>query len=248
MSDCCAVQVNVSPCDCTVIEVCTAGPLGPTGTIGQQGPTGPTGAGGPSGGPTGASGPTGPTGPASGPTGPTGPSVTGPTGPTGDGGPTGPSGTGPTGPTGSTGVAGSTGLTGPTGGVGPTGPTGAGPTGPTGPAATGIRYDICTFYPGIPGNSQLILRWQSPRSVTIVAGATNSQASSSAAATGSTTFTIAQNGTPVGTIVWSASGTSGAFTVASQINLVIGDVLTITGPGTADATIADVVVTLAGST
>jgi len=84
--------------------------------------------------------------------------------------------------------------------------------------------------------------------VTIVAGATNSQASSSAAATASTTFTIAINGTPVGTIVWSAAGTNGAFTVASQLNIVIGDVLTITGPAISDATIADVVVTLAGST
>ena len=247
MSDCCAVQVNVSPCDCTVIEVCTAGPLGPTGTIGEIGPTGPTGAGGASGGPTGPSGPPGPTGPASGPTGPTGPSVTGPTGPAG---PTGPSGTGPTGPTGAggTGSLGPTGPTGTTGANGPTGPTGIGPTGPTGPGATGIRYDICTFYPGIPGAAQLILRWQAPRNVTIVAGATNSQASSDVAATGSTTFTIAINGTPVGTIVWSASGTSGAFTVASQINMVPGDVLTITGPAISDATINDVVVTLAGST
>ncbi len=248
MSDCCAVQVNVSPCDCTVIEVCTSGPLGPTGTIGQTGPTGPTGAGGPSGGPTGPSGPPGPTGPAGGPTGPTGPSVTGPTGPTGIDGPTGPTGwTGPGG-AGSVGPTGPTGTTGSGGPTGPTGPSSTGPTGPTGPGATGIRYDICTFYPGVPGNSQLILRWQSPRSVTIVAGATNSQASSRVAATGSTTFTIAINGTPVGTIVWSASGTAGAFTVASQLNIVIGDVLTITGPALSDATIADIAITLAGST
>jgi len=84
--------------------------------------------------------------------------------------------------------------------------------------------------------------------VTIVAGATNSQASSRAAATGNTTFTIAINGTPVGTILWSAGGTNGVFTVASQLNIVIGDVFTITGPAISDATIADVVVTLAGST
>ncbi len=247
MSDCCAVQVAVSPCDCTVIEVCTSGPLGPTGTIGMDGPTGPTGPGGAAGGPTGPPGAPGPTGPAGGPTGPTGAGATGPTGPTGPTGDVGPTGSGPTGPTGDVGPtgAGGAGSVGPTG---PTGPGGVGPTGPTGAIPSGIRYDICTFYPGTPGNSQLILRWQSPRSVTIVVGATNSQASSRVAATGSTTFTLAQNGTPVGTIVWPPSGLSGAFTVSTQINIIAGDVITITGPPSFDATIADIAITLAGAT
>ena len=230
------------------------GPTGPTGFQGPNGPTGPTGY-------TGLGGPTGPTGEGTGPTGPTGPSGPpgGPTGPTGATGPGGASGgpTGPTGPTGTTGAGGPTGPTGPTGSTGsggaggPTGPTGDGPTGPTGPTGSisaGIRYDICTFYPGVPGNSQLILRWQAPRSVTIVAGATSSQASSRTTATGSATYTIAQNGTTVGTILWSATGSTGVFTVASQINIVIGDVMTITGPSVADATIADIAITLAGST
>ncbi len=109
------------------------------------------------------------------------------------------------------------------------------------------RYDIATFYPGVPGNSQLVLRWQAPRAVTIPSGGTNSQASAGTAATGSTTFTIKQNGSSVGTVVWSASGTSGAFTISSTINLAAGDVLTITGPSTADATLADISITLAAT-
>jgi hypothetical protein len=110
-----------------------------------------------------------------------------------------------------------------------------------------MRYDIATFYPGVPGNSQLVLRWQAPRAVTIPSGGTNSQASAGTAATASTTFTIKQNGSSVGTIVWSASGTAGAFTISSTINIAAGDVLTITGPATADATLADVAITLAGT-
>jgi hypothetical protein len=115
----CDTEVKVSGCDCSVVEVCTAGPQGPTGPMGNPGPTGPgqMGPTGPFGGPTGPPG-----GP--GPTGPTGTGATGPTGPVGTGiagppGPTGPFGVGPTGP----------GLT------GPTGPSVTGPTGPTGPVS-----------------------------------------------------------------------------------------------------------------
>lgn len=110
-----------------------------------------------------------------------------------------------------------------------------------------IRYDIATFYPGVPGSSQLVMRWQAPRAVTIPSGATNSQASAGTAATGSTTFTIKKNGTSVGTIAWSASGTAGTFTVSSTVSLAAGDVLTITGPATADATLADIAITLAAT-
>jgi hypothetical protein len=110
-----------------------------------------------------------------------------------------------------------------------------------------VRYDIATFYPGVPGSSQTLLRWIAPRAVTIPSGGTNSQCSCGTAATANTTLTIKQNGSSVGTILVSAAGTSGAFTVSSVVNLVAGDVLTITGPATADATLADIAVTLAAT-
>ena len=95
-------------------EWALAGPIqGPTGPTGVQGTTGPTGAS--ITGPTGATGATGPEGGPTGPTGVSGP--TGPTGPTGANstvaGPTGT--TGPTGPTGALGQIGPTGPTGATG-------------------------------------------------------------------------------------------------------------------------------------
>jgi hypothetical protein len=110
-----------------------------------------------------------------------------------------------------------------------------------------IRYDIATFFPGVPGNTQTLLRWVAPRAVTIPSGGTNSQCSLGAAATASTTFTIFKNGSSVGTIVVSAAGTTGAFTIGSTISLAAADVLTIVGPGTADATAADIAITLAGT-
>lgn len=132
------------------------------------------------------------------------------------------------------------------------GPTSGGAAAPAFRALVGadvpaIRYDIATFYPGVPGSSQLVMRWQAPRAVTVPSGATNSQASAGTAATGSTTFTIKKNGTSVGTIAWSASGTAGTFTVSSTVSLAAGDVLTITGPATADATLADIAITLAAT-
>jgi hypothetical protein len=111
----CDTEVKVSGCDCSVVEVCTAGPQGPTGPQGNPGPTGP--------------GEMGPTGPFGGPTGPTG--SPGPTGPTGSSG-----GTGLTGPTGPTGA----GATGPSGPTGP--PSTGGPTGPTGPAPSVFSTEV----------------------------------------------------------------------------------------------------------
>jgi hypothetical protein len=115
-------------------------------------------------------------------------------------------------------------------------------------ASTSLRYDVATFYPGVPGSSQLILRYQAARAITIPAGATNSQASAGAAATGSATFNINKNGTNVGSVAWSASGTTGTFSLLSPISLAAGDVLTIVGPFTPDASLGDISITMAGTT
>ena len=58
------------------------------------------------------------------------------------------------------------------------------------------------------------------------------------AATASTTFNINDNGTGFGTIVFGASGTSGTITISSAKSIASGDVITVTGPSTADSTAA----------
>ena len=107
-------------------------------------------------------------------------------------------------------------------------------------------YDVPMFYPGVPGASALVARLKAVRSVTFPSGLTASQADARVAATGSTTFTLKKNGVSVGTILWSAAGTSGAFT-SSGFSLAAGDVLTVEGPATADATLADISITLTGT-
>ena len=64
------------------------------------------------------------------------------------------------------------------------------------------------------------------------------------AATGSSVFNLAKNGTNFGTVTFAASGTTGTFAAASATSFAAGDVLTVTGPATADATLADIALTL----
>jgi hypothetical protein len=112
---------------------------------------------------------------------------------------------------------------------------------------SGSAQDIPAFFRGVPGSSALVLRFVATRALTIPADAVGSQASAGTAATASATFTVSKNGSAVGSIAWSASGTVGAFTMASAVALAAGDVLTITAPASADATLADIAITLAAT-
>lgn len=107
-------------------------------------------------------------------------------------------------------------------------------------------FDVAVFAPGVGTNSQKLMRVALARAVTFPASATLSQAKASANATGSTTFTLTKNGSSFATVNFAASAASGTWTQASAANFAAGDVLEIDGPGTADATLADVGITLAG--
>lgn len=107
-------------------------------------------------------------------------------------------------------------------------------------------FDVSTFAPGLGTNSQILLRVKLARAVTFPASATLSQASASANATGSTTFTFKKNGSSFATVNYAAASSSGTWTQASDAIFAAGDLLEIDGPATADATLADVGLTLAG--
>ena len=94
--------------------------------------------------------------------------------------------------------------------------------------------------------SQVLGTFYAPNAGTVPASGTgtyNGVASTSVcnlttAATASTTFTFADNGTSFGTVVFAASGTTGTFTISSAKAIASGDKITLTGPATADATAA----------
>jgi hypothetical protein len=91
---------------------------------------------------------------------------------------------------------------------------------------------------GIPQNAAPIARYTFGEAVTLPSGLTSSVCTADTAATASTTFNIAKNGTNVGTMNFAGSATSATFAMASSHNFIAGDVLTII-PTRTDATLAN---------
>jgi hypothetical protein len=105
---------------------------------------------------------------------------------------------------------------------------------------------IAVFMSGIGTNSQVLLYLPLDRTCIFPASAPNAQAKANTAATGSTTYTFKKNGTSFATVAFSASGTTGTFTQASAATFAAGDILEIDGPSSADATLANMGITLQG--
>jgi hypothetical protein len=108
-------------------------------------------------------------------------------------------------------------------------------------------YDVSFFYQGgPPGASELMFRHSFTRDVTFpqnfegLAGKTGTNPTS--------TFTMdaQKNDVSVGSVVFSTGGVISAST-SGAVSFAAGDYLDIVGPGSADATAADINVTLPGS-
>lgn len=105
---------------------------------------------------------------------------------------------------------------------------------------------VGVFVSGSPTNGQVLLYLKMDRPCMFPASAPNSYGIANTAATGTATFTLKKNGTSFATVVWSASGTSGSWTQSSVESFAAGDILEIDAPSTADATLANVGITLQG--
>lgn len=108
-------------------------------------------------------------------------------------------------------------------------------------------FDLTAFYPGVPSASAIVTRVPVARAVSFPAGLAGSIGRARVAATGSTVFSVQKNGASVGSLTFAASATSATFTAGSAITLAAGDILSIHAPATADATLADVGIVLAGT-
>ena len=87
-----------------------------------------------------------------------------------------------------------------------------------------------------------------PPACSFPSGGAGSSGTAGTAATGSTTLTAAKNGTAFATLVWAAAGTAATVTLASTTTFNgTSDVLTLTGPATADTTLAKIGINLAGT-
>jgi hypothetical protein len=108
-------------------------------------------------------------------------------------------------------------------------------------------FDVAVFAPGVPVASQKLARIPLARAVVFPSGAAASVAKAGTAATASTTFTLSKNGSAFATVVFAISGTTGTWTQALDATFAAGDVLEIDAPGSPDATLADIGITLAGT-
>ena len=108
----------------------------------------------------------------------------------------------------------------------------------------GLPYDIASGVSGPIGASQYVLFFIAPRIIDVPSNFSGSYAEVLTAFTSAATYTIYHNGTSVGTISFSASGTSGTFSTATAFTMNPGDTMTIQAPSTADATAANLAITI----
>lgn len=109
-----------------------------------------------------------------------------------------------------------------------------------------IPWEVASFLGGTQtGASWQVMRYAS----TLANNITGAIGSAAIAATASTVFTIADNGTPIGTATFAASGmvATVAWTVSLPYTLIAGNALTITGPVSPDATLANINFTIGGN-
>jgi hypothetical protein len=108
-------------------------------------------------------------------------------------------------------------------------------------------YDVITTYIGAPPGSQVITLVTFARVCNFAANFANSVGSCGTNPTATATLTIAKNGSSVGSI---SISTGGVFTFTSSggapVQFGVGDILRVTAQTSADATLANVSVSLAG--
>ena len=108
-------------------------------------------------------------------------------------------------------------------------------------------YDVVTFFPGVPGASEVLSRVVFTRQVAFPIALAGSYASAGTAATASTIVSTKKNGAAFGTCTFAIAGTTCTFASTVGAVFAAGDVLTVTAPAGADATLADIAITLAGT-
>ena len=109
------------------------------------------------------------------------------------------------------------------------------------------KFDLTTFYPGIPGADTVIVRIPVAHAVSFADDFAGSYGVASANATATRVYTIFVNGASIGTATFTI-GTSTAVFYTTNTTTVLepGDIISIVAPPTADATLANIGIALAG--
>jgi hypothetical protein len=118
-------------------------------------------------------------------------------------------------------------------------------TGYTGAPGLGAKPPLAVFALGVLAGLQTLLLYAFANTFSMPANMVGSVALAQAAATASAVLTFYQNGNQFGTCTFPAGGTVGTFS-SSAVNFNPNDVLMVLGPATADATLANLMLTLVG--
>lgn len=106
---------------------------------------------------------------------------------------------------------------------------------------------IDAFQSGAPGNSAVVLSFVAPVAMTFKAGLAESAAVAGTAATAEAIFNLSTDGGATwGTLTFAAAGTVGAFAAAADEEVAAGSLVELTAPASADATLADIAISLGG--
>lgn len=109
------------------------------------------------------------------------------------------------------------------------------------------KFVIVAQYNGEIPDGIDVLRMVMPVAIDFEAGLPLTRARALVDPTSDATFTIKKNGSSIGTIVFEdGSPTNVTITFTSAVSFAAGDLLQITAPGSADATLADISITLVG--
>jgi hypothetical protein len=99
-----------------------------------------------------------------------------------------------------------------------------------------------------PASGETVLKFISPKAMTVYAGMIDSYANASTGATLSAVYSLKKNGTQFASITFAAAGQAGAqsgtFVCAADTTFAAGDILTIVAPNPRDGTLSTVGITL----
>jgi len=110
-----------------------------------------------------------------------------------------------------------------------------------------VPYDIGLFVPGKPASGATLIRFVFARAISFQVNLAGSVSLVGAAPAAASVFSISKNGSSIGTLSFAASASYGAFSVANPQSFAIGDILSIMAPLIADASLADLSITLEGT-
>lgn len=115
-----------------------------------------------------------------------------------------------------------------------------------GAGGSGVAYDVSGFYPGVPTANAIVLSFVATRTFTLSAG-NLSRARATVAAASTSTLAIQKNGSGIGDATFATSATTATVSIPSSQTFAPGDILTVVAPGTPDANLANISITLVGA-